>query len=855
MVLKTKVNGAWRDISSLKVKINGEGRDISTLSSKKDGAWVTVYSSGALIEFTNYPYPIPVASGWKYSTDKTSWTTVSADGEINTSGTFTGFIKANSITLNEYCTESSPPGQAVEGTPLSAGRSYPMSFVNNSKGYVCGGTFISYNPSEYISRDTVDVYDSSGNRTTGTSLSVGRSRLTSFVNNSKGYACGGYLYTNSSSVPYSTVDVYDSSGNRTTGASLSVARRELTSFVNNSKGYVCGGNASTDNIVNSKKTVDVYDSSGNRTTGTNLYTYRYCATSFTNNSKGYVCGGTSSTYVDVYDSSGNRSSGASLSVEMKNAGSFVNGSKGYVFCEKDNTVNVYDSSGNRTIGTSLVFTNTTLKGSSMSFVNNSKGFVIHVHGKEVNIYDVYGNMTIGKSISKERGLMYRTAFVNGSKGYLCGGYDGNISPYYLDYVEIYLDTPGELYTKLPITGGSTYTLNGVSGTADVSKVMEFDSKVSGTIDYRSGTIPNIPYSIIYDKSLASDPEACLTYAGSCAGFTPMAGGNGNTYDGSWAEGNGTLFDAIKVGYIDNSGTFVEQSKSAVAGSTTYNCFTRIPKIYQKVTDISDAGDNSKVQLDLSLQPFEGATLHPAFVMDGKELKYKDIGRYLSYNNSGVLESKSGKLPTASSSRSNFRTYAKANGGAYGLTSYMDWDLVNKLILMGFKSFYNYKTIGCGYKGSGNSKANTGSTDGHAWSYGTSSKTVHVSVFGLEDWWGNLYQHLDNYNVDSHSIYYSQSSSPGDSVSGMTKICSNRTDCQGDNVLTCRAGLNDFFIVDTTGGSSNSGMCAVQTYNRYTLHIAGSSSGIDGDFRAWTIVSGVSTSYMDSTVGARLVHWE
>ena len=89
MALKAKVDGAWKEAQSLHVKINGEWKDVSTLYSKKDGAWVTVYSAGALITFNAYPYPIPGATGWEYSTDKFNGTEVTSDSTINTSGTVT----------------------------------------------------------------------------------------------------------------------------------------------------------------------------------------------------------------------------------------------------------------------------------------------------------------------------------------------------------------------------------------------------------------------------------------------------------------------------------------------------------------------------------------------------------------------------------------------------------------------------------------------------------------------------------------------------------------------------------------------------------------------------------------------
>lgn len=592
MTLKIKKDGAWKEASSLKVKINGEWKDVSTLYSKKDGAWVTVYSSGALITFSSYPYPIPVAKGWKYSTDGVNWTTVEADGEINkpisfTTGdwafnnvsfasntafggisvsgitgstpacskiffyaddetylssypdgltlspvngtigtsssvifggntpflsasnrsitlldangnsiarwsevpdpTFTGFIKANSITLNEYYTEYIFEQIEVrqDGEPLSTGGSGPTSFVNANKGYVCGGSYAGYNK-------TVDVYDTYGVKTYGTELSVGRYLPTSFVNNSKGYVCGGLGMSDKT---YNTVDVYNSSGNRTTGQTLYDPRYYPTSFVNGGKGYVCGGMDSNNSVYS---TVDVYDSSGNRSRGTSLYNARWSPTSFVINGNGYVCGGrnlsTRLSNVDVYNSSGNRTSGTPLGVARDDSTSFTIGENGYV-CggstgSYSSAVDIYDSSGNRTTGISL----SVARFYTTSFVNNEKGYICGgaiSSGKtaSVEIYDSSGNRTDGIDLSKERNSL--TSFANGGRGYVCGGQNSKI-------VDIYYDQSKVLYTtKLPITEGSTYTLNGESGTADVSKVMEFDSKVSGTIKYKAGDLfPGIKITVV-----------------------------------------------------------------------------------------------------------------------------------------------------------------------------------------------------------------------------------------------------------------------------------------------------------------------------------------------------------------------
>ena len=538
MTLSMKLGGAWKEAQSLHVKINGEWKDVATLYSKKDGAWITVYSSGALIEFLDYPYPIPVAKGWKYSTDGSTWTNVVADGEINTSGTFTGFVKANcAITLNEYYTEYIPEqiGVRIDGEALSVAREYPTSFVNNSKGYVCGGR----NNSNWGL--AVDVYDSSGVRSSGTDLSVARSHSTSFANGSKGYVCGGEDYSNY----LSTVDVYDSSGNRTTGTSLSVGRYGSTSFANAGYGYVCGGMASGSN---NKSTVDKYDSSGTRTTGTPMSVARGLMTSFVNGSKGYICGGANKNLlnvVDVYDSSGNRTTGTSLSVARNYFTSFVNGNNGYVCGGRISDgypcdiVDVYDSSGNRTTGTSISVTRDKLT----SFATDYNGYVCGgcstYSGLEgsavVDIYDSSGNRTTGTSLSVSKYNL--TSFVNVGRGYVCGGYE-NTS--FRSTVDVYYDIQEVLYTKLPITEGSTYTLNGKSGVADVSKVMEFDSKVSGTIKYKAGDMSPSMRITVVDESGNVVEGATVSFGD--APFTWITNTNR-----TWIDNTGSIYDATGDG--------------------------------------------------------------------------------------------------------------------------------------------------------------------------------------------------------------------------------------------------------------------------------------------------------------------
>lgn len=414
-------------------------------------------------------------------------------------------------------------------------------------------------------------------------------------------------------------------------------------------------------------------------------------------------------------------------------------------------------------------------------------------------------------------------------------HDGYANVQFVTELPTDVDTSDTLYVLIP----DPATIEG-----NVWESVSLYKGIAGTY------VPPAYYSIIYDKSQASDPSACLTYASMNADYTPMSGGNGNANEGSWAEGNGTLFDSIEVGYF-NGTTWTPVSKSSVAGSTSYNCFTKIPKIYQKATAL----DSNRVQLDLGLSPFEGASLHPAFIVDDVEKDAIYIGRYLGYVNSSKLESKSGKTPSASATRANFRTYAQANGAGYNQMSYYDWDLVNKLYLMAFKNFNSQSALGWGYA-EGSSVTGTGGTNSYSWMYGTTSTTGRVSFLGLEDWWGNLYQWVDNYMTDSSNVYAGQSSSPSDSTSGMSVLCANPAyPISGVYPLTCRGGLNDFFIGESRGGTVNStGLCDYQYFfSGSYMAIVGGDYNDGNTAGAFFFNSVMSTSDSDSHTGARLTY--
>lgn len=307
------------------------------------------------------------------------------------------------------------------------------------------------------------------------------------------------------------------------------------------------------------------------------------------------------------------------------------------------------------------------------------------------------------------------------------------------------------------------------------------------------------YGIIYDKSLASDPSGCLTYTGLCKEFTPMLGTSGVVNEGSWATGNGTLFDNIDVGYFVNMQNWTSLNKSSmsdVKNDVTYTYFTKIPKIYQKVTNI----DENKVKLELSLEPFNGATLHPSFVVDGVEKDYVYIGDYYGNRITGNKLNSQYQVNPITLNLTTARTYAKNVGSDFHVMSYYDWDLIMKLYLLAFKSFDGRTVLG-------NGANHNNHVLGVPWIDGTRN----AIFLGICNVWGYDSRSfmLDDTYVSANNIYAGQNSNP--TTDANNKIQIGDFVAQGYNIypMTCDATLNGFFIGSDMSGSITTGLCSKQ----------------------------------------------
>ena len=126
--------------------------------------------------------------------------------------------------------------------------------------------------------------------------------------------------------------------------------------------------------------------------------------------------------------------------------------------------------------------------------------------------------------------------------------------------------------------------------------------------------------------------------------------------------------------------------------------------------------------------------------NNKEIDHFYTPIYFGSNLSGKLRSISGQANSVSQTASAEITLATANGSGWYIEVLSDRLLIQDLLVLMAKSTDTQTAYGTGRCASGNTSAigqGTMNTNGLFW--GSTDQTSGVKVFGMENWWGNLWR--------------------------------------------------------------------------------------------------------------------
>jgi prepilin-type N-terminal cleavage/methylation domain-containing protein len=278
--------------------------------------------------------------------------------------------------------------------------------------------------------------------------------------------------------------------------------------------------------------------------------------------------------------------------------------------------------------------------------------------------------------------------------------------------------------------------------------------------------------------------------------------------------------------------------------TNGEVLTKIPEFYYKRYQ-----DDTYEYIYISKNALEGYSKSEEF----------SVGRYTISGSSSRVYSKSGAKPLASTTITNFRTYARNLGSGFGLMDY-HYFLIQLLYLVEYADYNSQAKLGLGYTGTSLSSAITsGATDFLGMKSGSvnGSDTASIIYRGIEDIFGNVWQFIDGINIQNNQAY----------------ICYDQTQYASDTFTGCYQKIG-YVNASTIGYVSKLGYDSDNPLVAFPIEINGSTSTGTSDFHypnsgnriaqvggTWksSLQSGLwfwyyyqASSITNSSIGARLI---
>lgn len=254
--------------------------------------------------------------------------------------------------------------------------------------------------------------------------------------------------------------------------------------------------------------------------------------------------------------------------------------------------------------------------------------------------------------------------------------------------------------------------------------------------------------------------------------------------------------------------------------TSKDVFVKLPEFWWKVEE--DSTDVYKIGFSKEAKSgwnhWEGNTF---------------IGVYKAHNSSSMLYSKSSQTPTVSLSQKSFKTYARNRGTGYTLISYESHCMMALLGYGWLGTTDSQSVVGYGSTdypkktGKCNSLGITDTTTSNGGSSSSNSTSKSINFWGIENWWGDIYEFVDNLITANDQRLVNILDSSG-AVVRTVQSPTTSSGCIGKMML---GEYGDMIPKETHSNNSyNNGFCdysSVVGYSSYVAYRSGLGAGLSG----------------------------
>ena len=212
--------------------------------------------------------------------------------------------------------------------------------------------------------------------------------------------------------------------------------------------------------------------------------------------------------------------------------------------------------------------------------------------------------------------------------------------------------------------------------------------------------------------------------------------------------------------------------------------------------------------------------------DGKDL----VGVYEGYVSDGKLRSVSGETPTDAVPQADFKAYAQANGDGYSLVKFKHHSMMAFLFYALYGNTNSQAICGTGSDVQGKT---TGATNGIGMTdtvAEVNGNTGSINFWGLENWWGSLFERVDNVSINNNVWTITEDGGSTRDVQAVTS----------DGFISkVHVGENLDIVPSDVGASDTLGFC--DYYGRNDDNALVLSRSCSGSFS----IGGVAFAYVDS----------
>ena len=311
-------------------------------------------------------------------------------------------------------------------------------------------------------------------------------------------------------------------------------------------------------------------------------------------------------------------------------------------------------------------------------------------------------------------------------------------------------------------------------------------------------------------------------------------------------------------HLDEKNSLVSSTGFPVELKADEDIMVVIPKFYCRRTRNGDVVEDSILSQIPTTRYMGGYEVHPVFIRtDGTIRPYILYGAFKGTEVSGQLRSVSGSLPAVSKTITQFRTLARqGRDSRFNIETIQAVSAVQLLYKAAFQNLNSQQELGNGWtiKPAAVETGGTIPLGNRSGYYGTNGN--QISLFGIEDFFGNVWSFVDGLLVTDDGYYTTNNPDHFGEILSHAHTPASPTQVNGyARKIESMSGDDKFLnILTDTSGSPTIGYCDyLYSHDPLDTNIAifGGTWGDGSNSGAWCLRLSHVASYDSSFFGSRL----